>query len=141
MKKENKISLGTAICLAIIFILIIVIIGMFYYFNTKKSEVKENTETSLNSGSTVENAIPSNQENEMNNTLNYSVDNKIYSLKKDDFEFKIEFLNNKFISYDNQFTVIGEYKKINSNKIRCDIKSYSWLDNRRRTFWRHVIKK
>ena len=88
--KENKISLGTAICLAIIFILLIGIIGLFYYFNMKKVETsKENTNNEVKT-SQVEN-VNTTEINKSNATTTNNREPK-YVIKNGLSDFDLSFL-------------------------------------------------
>ena len=88
--KENKISLGTAICLAIIFILLIGIIGLFYYFNMKKIEKsKENTNNEVKT-SQVEN-VNTTEINKSNATTTNNREPK-YVIKNGLSDFDLSFL-------------------------------------------------
>ena len=61
-EKKQKISLGTAICLAVIFILVVVIILGYMYYNVNKNNVQnENVEKKEN---IIANEINSEKESE-----------------------------------------------------------------------------
>lgn len=95
-KKTLKVSLGTVICIFIIFLLIIVIGGMYFYYNF----VLDTDELSNNvQNDTVNTAIENNTENN-NNTVDleaiYAKYKNLYWLF-DENSTEIEFSNNKIV--------------------------------------------
>ena len=60
-KKSIKVSLGTVICIFIIFILIIVICGMYFYYNNKNNTVVSNDKEN----NVVENIVSNGKENNL----------------------------------------------------------------------------
>lgn len=67
-KKSIKISLGTVICLFIIFILIVALVGMYFYYNYfRKIDEDAKTENIVVSDSKIDNI--DNNKNEEGNTL------------------------------------------------------------------------
>lgn len=67
-KKSIKVSLGTAICIFIIFLLLIVICGMYFYYNNK-NDVEENVistkqENNINADEIINDSITSDESTE-----------------------------------------------------------------------------
>ena len=67
-KKSIKVSLGTVICIFIIILLIIALVGMYFYYNNKnsvdKNVISTKAENSINTDENSSNKIASNESTE-----------------------------------------------------------------------------
>ena len=141
-KKQIKISLGTAICIFIIIILLATMAGTIVYYNSK-NEIANFEEENKKENNAQENTIGEIEENEkveeeQDEVLedivdvkelyvfsNGSVDQK-YKETKSDF-IKIGFSHdNKFLIETYDFTVTGEYETIDENNKKCKIEKYTF---------------
>lgn len=75
-KNSVKVSLGTAICIFIIFILIIVICGMYFYYNNKNTTIVSNEKENITNSEKPE--IINNNISSVNNEIdNLNIDNDV----------------------------------------------------------------
>ena len=111
-KKMVQISLGTAVCLAIIFILVIALIGVIFYYNMKDN--KNSTETSANiAGNTIVENVKNSTVKESNTTSN---NRKEFSNEqvKESFQKYLDLLPSQYASEHGVIGVLGlekEYKE------------------------------
>jgi len=131
-----KISLGTAICIFIIMILILALIGTIIYYN--KNDAEKNVEKSNNVEENINEITKELEENDENTTIATNVNlvegtyirsNKNKGLPS---EGQIKFLKGNFTLKLGPFEITGIYE-ISDKNVKCNLENYSFEGNEEKT--------
>jgi len=131
-----KISLGTAICIFIIMILILALIGTIIYYN--KNDAEKNVEKSNNVEENINEITKELEENDENTTIATNVNlvegtyirsNKNKGLPS---EGQIKFLKGNFTLKLGLFEISGKYD-ISDKNVKCNLENYSFEGNEEKT--------
>jgi len=131
-----KISLGTAICIFIIMILILALIGTIIYYN--KNDAEKNVEKSNNVEENINEITKELEENDENTTIATNVNlvegtyirsNKNKGLPS---EGQIKFLKGNFTLKLGLFEISGKYD-ISDKNVKCNLEKYSFEGNEEKT--------
>lgn len=135
-KKQIKISLGTAICIFIIIVLILALAGTIIYYNKNNGE--ENVEKSNNVEENINETAKELEENDENITTvtNINLVEGTYIRSNENgvlpSEGQIEFSKGNFILKLGVFEITGKYD-ISDKNLKCNLENYSFEGNDERT--------